>query len=59
VYLAEKALLLEVLREGDATLWEMAAALLPPNAELNGARRASDLSAGLAGAVERIDKWLN
>lgn len=29
VYLAEKALLLEVLREGDTTLWATAAALVP------------------------------
>lgn len=29
VYLAEKALLLEVLRDGDATLWEMAHEHLP------------------------------
>lgn len=32
VYLAEKALLLEVLREGDATLWEMAHGMLLNNA---------------------------
>jgi len=31
VYLAEKTLLLEVLRDGDATLWAMAAAMVTPN----------------------------
>lgn len=31
VYLAEKVLLLEVLREGDATLWALAAAMVTPN----------------------------
>ena len=31
VYLAEKVLLLDVLREGDATLWAMAAAMVTPN----------------------------
>lgn len=31
VYLAEKALLLEVLREGDATLWKMAHGMVSPN----------------------------
>lgn len=37
VYLAEKAALLEVLREGDARLWEMAAALVPDHGGANGA----------------------
>jgi (p)ppGpp synthase/HD superfamily hydrolase len=31
VYLAEKAMLLEVLRDGDATLWEMAHGMLSSN----------------------------
>lgn len=40
VYLAEKALLLEVLREGDATLWAIAHSMLPsPNVELSRADR--------------------
>ena len=41
VYLAEKALLLEVLREGDATLWEMAHGMMPPNADLSGRTRSA------------------
>ena len=32
VYLAEKALLIEVLRDGDPALWAKAAAMLTPNA---------------------------
>ena len=36
VYLAEKILLLEVLREGDATLWALAASMVTPNAEIRG-----------------------
>ena len=32
VYLVEKAALIEVLREGDETLWAMAVAMVPPNA---------------------------
>ena len=35
VYLAEKALLLEVLRDGDASLLEMAHAAMSPNAKLS------------------------
>ena len=31
VYLAEKSMLLEVLRDGDATLWEMAHRMVYPN----------------------------
>lgn len=37
VYLAEKALLLEVLREGDAALWEMAHGMLSHNERVNSA----------------------
>lgn len=36
VYLVEKAALLEVLGEGDAMLWAMAAAMVTPNAKLTG-----------------------
>jgi len=36
VYLAEKALLLEVLRDGDATLWEMAHGMMSTNSMLSG-----------------------
>lgn len=36
VYLAEKALLLEVLRDGDATLLEMAHGVMSPNDRVEG-----------------------
>ena len=43
-YLAEKKLLLEVLREGDKTLWDMADALVTANAEAHGKNRRSENS---------------
>ena len=39
VYLAEKALLLEVLRDGDAAMWALAAGMVTPNAGGNATER--------------------
>lgn len=44
VYLAEKALLLEVLTEGDAVLLEMVHGFMPSNAELTGAERPAGMT---------------
>jgi (p)ppGpp synthase/HD superfamily hydrolase len=46
VYLAEKALLLEVLRDGDASLWAMAHAAMSPSEVIQGPRSGS---AGMEG----------